>query len=824
MASFWQDLRYSWRALTKAPGFLIIAIVTLGLGVAVNTTIFSVVNGLLLRPLPVPHPEEVTVLTMEMPGNTSDNTFSYPDYLDIQSQNNAFSSVFGYHVSLGGLDADGKGDHCIFSRVTGNYFSSLGVKPLLGRLILPTEGQIPDADPVMVLGYSYWQKRFGGDPNIVGKQVELNNHPATIVGVTPKEFHGTYFILDMEAYVPVNAPFYADTSTSAKQVVSQRDNRSLTLMARLKPDVSLKQAKVSLGVLAHRLADTYPQSDKGAAINIYPEKLVRPDPDPDNQAGWAGLAFITLAGLVLMVACFNVANVLLVRATARQREMAVRAALGAGRWRLVRQYLTESFLLALGGGAAGIVLASWASGFLSSLNFRTEVPLRFDFSSDARVYLFAFGAVCLTGFVVGLLPALRVARTDAGVILHEGGRTSSDGPRRHFARNSLVVAQVAGCLLLLVVAGLFLRSLGKAEKVNLGFEPDHVLNVTLSPDEVGYKEDRGREFYHELLPRVRALPGVVSAAEAFSVPMGLIGSDNDVIIEGHPLKPGEQPPNIANNMVSPGYFQTMRIPLLEGRDFTDADGKDAPLVAIINRTMADQFWPHENPIGKRFEKKEQDAKPITVVGVVQTINYKGIIETPRPFFYLPFDQEYLGFRTIQMRTSVPPTSLAGPLEALVREVGPNVPITGVQTMSDALNNANGFFVYRFGAQATGTLGLLGLILAIVGVYSVVSYASAQRTHEMGIRMALGAERKDILRLVLGQGITVVGIGIVLGLLLAFAAARVFSKLQMLVGVGAGDALTYLVVSALLLAIALFACWVPAYRATRIDPLSALRYE
>lgn len=822
MASFWQDLRYAWRSLAKAPGFLIIAVVTLGLGVAVNTTIFSVVNGLLLRPLPVPHPEQLTVLTMDLPGNSSDHTFSYPDYKDVQAQNDAFSSVFGYRVSLGGLDFDGKGDHCIFSRVTGNYFSALGVKPLLGRLISPTEGQTPDADPVIVLGYSYWQKRFGGDPNIIGKQVELNNRPATIVGVAPKEFHGTYFILDMEAYVPVNAPFYGDSSTNAKQVLSQRDDRSLTLMARLKPDVSLKQAKVALAVLAHRLSDTYPQSDKGAAINIYPEKLARPDPDPDNTGGLAALAFMTLAGLVLLVACFNVANVLLVRATARQRDMAVRAALGAGRWRLVRQHLTESFVLALAGGVAGVLLGSWASGFLGSLNLRTEVPLRFDFSSDLRVYLFAFGAVCLTGFVVGLIPALRVARTDAGVILHEGGRTSSDGPRRHFARSSLVVAQVAGSLLLLIVAGLFVRSLGKAEQVNLGFEPDQVLNVTLSPDEVGYKEDRGREFYRELLPRVRALPGVVSAAEAFTVPMGLIGSDNEVIIEGHPLKPGEQAPNIANNMVSPGYFQTMRIPLLEGRDFTDADGKDAPRVAIINRKMADQFWPNEDPIGKRFEKKASDHKPITVVGVVQTVKYKGIIETPQPFFYLPLDQEYLAFRTIQVRTSVPPTSLAGPLEALVRELGPNVPITEVQTMSDALNNANGFFLYRFGAQATATLGLLGLILAVVGVYSVVSYAGAQRTHEMGIRMALGAERKDILQLVLGQGVTVVGIGIALGLVLAFAIARVFSG--MLVGIGAGDPLTYSVASVLLLAIALFACWIPAYRATRIDPISALRYE
>ena len=822
MPSIWQDVRYGWRALSKSPGFTILAVVTLGLGVAVNATIFSVVNGILLRPLPVPHPEEITVLTMTLPGNATDSSFSYPDYLNVQAQNDSFSSVFGYRVSLGGLETDGKGDHCVFSRVTGNYFSALGVKPALGRLILPTEGQTANADPVIVLGYSYWQKRFGGDPHVIGKQVELNDHPATIVGVTQKEFHGTYFIIDMDAYVPFGAPFYTGSSTDAAKMLSQRDNRALTLMARLKPDVGLKQARVSLTVLAHRLADAYPKTDHDAAINIYPEKLARPDPDPDNTGGLAGIAFMTLAALVLLVACFNVANVLLVRATVRQREMAVRAALGAGRARLVGQHLTESFLLAIAGGAAGLVLASWTSGFLSSLNFGAEIPLRFDFSADLRVYLFAFGVVCLTGLIVGAIPALRVARTDASLILHEGGRTASDGPRRHFARNTLVIAQVAGSLLLLIVAGLFVRSLGKAEHVNLGFDADHVLNVTLSPDEVGYNEDRGREFYRELLPRVRALPGVVSAAEAFTVPMGLIGSDNEVTIEEHPLQPGQQAPDVFNNIVSPGYFQMMRIPLLAGRDFTDADGKDAPLVAVINRTMAEQFWPKEDPIGKRFEKKDFPQKPITVVGVVQTAKYKGIVETPMPFFYLPVDQTYMAFRTIQVRASVPPTSLAAPLEALIHELGPTVPITQVQTMSEALNNANGFFLYRFGAQVTTTLGLLGLILAVVGVYSVVSYTVAQRTHEMGIRMALGAERKNILRLVLGRGLGVVGIGIVLGLVMAFAITRVFSS--MLVGIGAADPITYSIVAVLLLAIALVACWIPALRATRIDPLSALRYE
>jgi macrolide transport system ATP-binding/permease protein len=821
MSNLWQDLRYGWRALTKSPGFAIIAIVTLGLGVAVNTTIFSVVNGLFLRPLPVPHPEQLTVLTMEMPGNASGHSFSYPDYLDIKQQNGSFTTVFAYRVSLGGLEADGKGDHCIFSRVSGTYFSGLGVKPVLGRLILPTEGQTANADPVIVISYSYWQKRFGGDRNIIGKQVELNDHPGTIIGVTPPDFHGTYFVIDMDAYVPIGAPFYT-RGENAQQILSVRDDRSLTLMARLKPGVGLKAARTSLAVLAHRLADTYPKTDAGASINVYPEKLARPDPDPANTGMLASAAFMTLAALVLLVACFNVANVLLVRATVRQREMAVRAALGAGRSRLVRQYLTESFLLAVAAGIAGIALGSWASSVLGSLNFGTEVPLRFDFSGDARVYLFAFGAVCLTGLAVGAIPAFRVARTDVSLVLHEGGRTSSDGPRRHLAQNTLVIAQVAGSLLLLIVAGLFTRSLGKVQRLNLGFDPNHVLNITVSPDEVGYKEDRGREFYRELLSRVRALPGVVSAAEAFTVPMGLIGADSPVIIEGHPLPAGQQPPVLFDNMVSPGYFTTMRILFVAGRDFTVADSKDAPPVAIVNRAMAEKFWPKEDPIGKRFEEKGVDEKLLTIVGVVENAKYKDITEPPQPFFYRPLEQSYMAFRTIQVRTSVPPTSLAGPIEALIREIGPSVPISRVQTMSEELNNANGFFLYRFGAEITGTLGLLGLILAVVGVYSVVSYAAAQRTHEMGIRMALGAERKDILRLVLGQGLAVVGTGIMLGLVLGFVVTRAFK--DMLVGVGAADPLTYSIVAAILFSVALLACWIPAFRATRINPLTALRYE
>ncbi len=371
----------------------------------------------------------------------------------------------------------------------------------------------------MVLGYSYWRKRFDGDPNIVGKKVELNGLPFTVVGVAPQDFHGTYSVLDMDAYIPFSAEPNEDPDAPIQKIWTSRGSRTLTLMGRLKPGASLKQAQSSLNVVTQRIAQQHPDSEKGISVQLFPEKMARPDPDPENPVLMASIAFMAMAGLVLLVACFNIANVLLVRATVRQREMAIRAALGAGHGHLVRQYLTESLLLAFLGGGAGLVLGSWAAGILGSLRLGTDLPIYFDFHPDASVYLFALGVVLLTGFVVGIMPALRAARTDVISVLHEGGRGSSSGPRRQFARNSLVAAQVAGSLVLLIVAGLFVRSLQKAEKINLGFNPDHVLNLSVDVAQISYKEPRGRQVFKDIDARLRALPGVESVAQAFVVTM-----------------------------------------------------------------------------------------------------------------------------------------------------------------------------------------------------------------------------------------------------------------------------------------------------------------
>ena len=822
MLNFWKDIQYAFRTLAKNPGFAIIAIVTLALGMAANTTIFTVVNGLILRPLSVPRPEQITVLALQQAGTAGLQGFSYPDFLDLRSQSASIGDLITYRVSLAGLAVEGKGDHCVISRVSNNYFSVLGITPAAGRLILPTEGISPGSDPIVVLGYSYWQKRFAGDPDVVGKHVEMNGHPATIVGVTPKGFYGTYAMLNMDAYVPLSATFTEEFGTPVADTWTKREMRGLTILGRLKPGVDTKQAQASLNVVAKRLSDEHPDIDKGISVLVFPEKLARPEPDSDNSLPTVAFIFIALSSLVLLVACFNVANVLLVRATVRQREMAIRAAMGAGRSRLVRQYLTESLLLALLGGGAGLLLASWASGLLSSLSLGTSLPIHFDFHPDGRVYLFAFAAIFLTGLIVGIVPALRVARTDVSSILHEGGRGSSDGPRRQFARNTLVAAQVAGSLVLLIVAGLFMRSLGKAQNINLGFDPDQVLNLTTDVNGLGYSEARGREFYRDLETRIRALPGVVSEAQAFTVPLGYISEDVSVTIPGRPVEPGKQPPAIEDNSVTPGYFNTLRMPLLRGRDFTEADGPTAPPVAVISEAMAKKFWPAEDALGKQFLIKDNPAKPIEVIGVIQDAKYRDITEEPRPIFYQPFAQSYMSMRTIHVRTSVPPESLAVQIQEQISELAPGLAVSEVQDMKQALQGANGFFFYSFGAQVTAVLGLLGLILAVVGIYSVVSYAAAQRTQEIGIRIAMGASPGDILKMVLRQGISVVGIGLALGLVISLAGTRLLSGL--VVGVKPSDPITFIVVVLLLTGIALFACWIPARRATRIDPLIALRHE
>jgi predicted permease len=807
-----------WRGLTA------VLAITLALGIGVNTAIFSVLNGWLLRPLPVPAPEQITVVAFQ-PKETSDSKFSYPDLLDFQKQTDAFSNLFAFAPAGSGLSFGGVATEFAYSAVTGNYFSALGVKPALGRLLLPGEGEKPGEELLAVLGYAFWQRRFGGDAAIVGKQVLVNGQPAIIIGVTPKDFRGTLFAFDMDGYLSLNALPQLEGSSA---FWTDRHDRPLMALGRLKPGVSLAQAQSSLSVIAGRLAAQYPTTDKDATVRVIPERLARPAPFVTNFVTVIAGLFLLLPALVLLLAWLNVANILLARATARQREMAIRAALGAGRGRLIRQMLTESLLLALLGGIGGVVLGEWAISVSSSMihsvtSTSSGVAFRMDYSLDWRVFAYTLGTVVLSGIFLGVWPAFRAGRVDVNTVLHEGGRSDSAGVGRHGVRSALLVAQVAGSLMLLIVAGLFVRSLERAEHMYLGFDPDHVLNVMLDVRQIGYDETRAKAFCRDLKDRVRALPGVQSASLAFNVPLQMPSPASPIHLEGRPLPPGQPPPEVSYDSIDPEYFETMRIPLLDGRTFRESDNEKARPVAIVNQSMARKFWPNDDPIGKRFGTKGATGPFIEVIGLARDGQSMWHFSADaQPYFYLPLAQNFSSFLTLQVRTTVPPESLLLGVQGEIHRLAPDLPIFNAGTMQQGVHGLGGLFMFRLAAALAGVMGVLGLTLATVGVYGVVSFGAAQRTREIGIRMALGASRRAVLIAVVRQGLQLTLIGIGSGLVGAFALSRLLRS--MLVGVNPGDPGTFIGVSLLLLAIALLASYIPARRATKVDPMVALRHE
>ena len=816
--SLLQDGRYGLRMLAKSPGLTAIVILTLGLGIGVNSSIFSVVNAWLLQPLSIPHPEQI----VDVASATGSSRLSYLDMLDLKTQAEVFSDVFGYDTASAGLSADGKPSQFAYSAVTGNYFSALGVKPLLGRLFVPGEGEQRGSPLNLVLGYAFWHKRFAGDPAVIGKHIEVNGRAATIIGVAPRDFHGLLFAFDMDGYLPLSMTALEEDGNS---VWADRADRSLMLFARLKPGISLAKAQSSVNVVAKRLAAQYPTSDKGLGFLVIPERRARPAPRVSSFVPVIAALFLMLPGLVLLLACMNVANILLARAAAREREMAIRAAIGAGRRRLIRQMLTEGLLVALLGGAAGVALgelAIAAAGALlrpvttSSAGFAFRIDCRFDW----KVFAYTLLTAVLTGIFVGLWPALRAGRADLNAVLHESGRGGQG--TRHRLRSSLVVVQVAGSLMLLVVAGLLVRSLSHAEHMFLGFDPEHVVSVMLDPHQVGYNQARARNFYRELERRVSALPGIESASLARTVPMAYPSQGGSIFVKGRQLPPDQKPPEISYNGVDPGYFPTMRVPLLRGRSFTDSDSETAPLVAIVNQTMAGRLWPNEDALGKRFSLKGPGGPWIEVVGVAADGQYWFISSDPQPYFYLPLAQDYGSLASVQARTAGPPEAMLPVVQREIQRLAPEMPVIQAATMQETVHGLAGLFIFRLAASLAGILGALGLLLAVVGTYGVVSFAAVQRTHEIGVRMALGAARGDILKLISRQGLILVSGGVVAGLLAALGLTRAMTKLLM--GVSPSDPVTYLAVVILLGVVSLAACWIPARRATRVDPMVALRYE
>lgn len=819
METFWQDVRYGVRMLVKNPALTLMVVVTLGLGIGANSAMFSVVNTIILKPLPVPHPEQLAVIANSHEENTDPHDISYPDFQDYRAHADAFTDMGGYMIGFVGVTKDDRTERAMISYVTSNYFSLLGLEPQLGRYIMPGEGDKPGTDPVVVLGNAYWRRRFAADPSVVGKTMTIKGQPFTIIGVVPERFHGTFSLTEMEAYLPIGM---TSLDRAYKDFFTRRDEHSLTVLGRLKPGVNTRQAQASLAVIAGQLSKQYPESNKTNKIHVFLETSARPFASAVNQSPLLASVFMGLVSLVLLVACVNVANLLLARATVREKELAIRTALGAGRLRIIRQLLTESVVLALLGGAAGAMSGAWASRLLSRIRLPGDLPVRFDFSPDWHVFLYIAALTMVAGVLVGLVPALRSSRSNVYDTLREGGRAPSGAGGSHRMRNTLVVAQVAGSMLLLTAAGLFLRSLENARNVDFGFRADHVLNLTLDTSEVGYNEARSTDFYRELERHVRALPGVQSASLAFAVPLGYNLQACYIHAEGEIVEPGKRGPYGNFTMVGTHFFDTMGVNIRHGRAIGEQDTETSPRVAVVNETLARRFWPNQDPIGRRFFNNAEPDKPLEVVGVSHDGRYTWIFEDPRSFYFVPLAQKFASLRTLQVRTVGAPENLVLTVQKEIRALDPNLPVYDVMTMEQTMQGGNGLFFLNIGAAFAAALGGLGLALALVGVYGVVAYASSQRTHEIGIRMALGAQRSDVLKMVLQQGFGLVLAGIGLGLVAAFGLSRFIAN--MLFNMKPADPTTFAGVALLLAAVALVACYLPARRATRIDPIVALRYE
>ncbi len=820
MHTLWQDLRFSLRTLAKSPAFTAIAILTLALGIGANTAIFSIANVFLFRPLPVKDADRLAMIAVQSTAKSDPDRVSYLDFLDYQQQSTVFTDITAYNLDLVGLGTDGRAERVITAEVPSNFFSMLGIHPAAGRLINPGEGDQPRSANVVVLGYSYWQKRFAGDPSIVGRSVSFDGHQATVIGVVEKQFHGPYAIVEMDVYAPIGMNGIATNSTS---FFTDRADRELLVLGTLRPGITPQQAQVALQVITQRLAEQYPRTNQGHVVRVFPERIARPEPSSADQLPLVATVFLVLVGLVLMVACINVANLLLARASARQREIAIRASMGATRIRLIRQMLTESILLAVAGGASGALLGGWVCSTLETLRPLGDFPLRFGFTFDWRVFGYVAGIAMASGILAGLAPALRTSRANLNETLREGGRgLIGEGGRSHALRNTLVIAQVAGSIVVLVAAGLFYRSLTRAESIDLGYDAHNLLNVGINPELQNYDRPRSEAFFRGLLSRAKSLPGVESVTLAYSVPLSYYNNGGSIYIEGQVLDQSNRAPTGGYNTVDPNYFQTMRMPILAGRAFTDADTNSSLLVAVINQSMAKTLWPNQDPIGHKFSYKGEKGPFVTIVGVARNARVNDLLHEPRNYFYVPQAQDYNATHVLQLRTTVPPESLINAVESQIQQLDPNLPVFDVMSMERSLMGANGFFIFKMGAALAGTLGALGLLLAVVGVYGVVSYNAARRTHEIGVRIALGAKPANVFRLVLSQAAILVGAGIALGLVAALAMTKLLASF--LVGVTSYDPVTFATVSALLILSAFIASYIPAHRAMRVDPMEALRYE
>jgi putative ABC transport system permease protein len=732
-----------------------------------------------------------------------------------------FSDGTVHSFSTFQLTAEGQPERTIMTVTSGNYFATLRIDAALGRVYTPEEGGI-GGEAVIVLDHAYWQNRFGGDPSVVGQTVTINDLPVTVIGVTPESFQGTQGFVRAMAYVPFSTR--EQLEYDFKEYLEERGSRGWNVVARLQKGVSLDEARAAVSTMAANLEKEYPEVNDQMRANVFPEPQARLEPAAADYLPPVVAIFMVLVSLVLLIACANAANLLLARASERRREMALRSALGAGRARVMRQFLTESLLISIAGGAAGLVMAFWAGNFLSSIRVASDLPLQFDFSMDYRVFGYAFLVALVAGVITGLAPGFHAARANIVDALKEGGRTGA-GSARQPLRSILVAAQVAISLVLLVCTALFLQSMRHVTETDPGFQMQNRVMLTVDTTLRNYEDEKGRAFFRDLLDRVRTLPGVRSAATARFIPMGYENSAYRIYVEGEGegLTEEQDSSQVFYNNVSPDYFTTMGIPILEGRAITEQDNEDARMVAVVNEKMAEQFWPDGNPMGKRFSVEGPDGPFWEVIGIAKQGFYLIPGEPPVPFFYRPLEQALRLQQTLFVHAQGEPTNLLPAIREEIRALDADMPIFDVRTLESHVKEGKAVLLFHIPAQLVGAFATIGAVLAALGLYGVIAYSVTQRTHEIGIRVALGASSSSIVRLVLSKGVLLGALGIGLGVLLAIAVTSTFAFL--LVGVSAKDPTTYVVVSLLVMAVALTACFIPArFRAARIDPVIALRDE
>jgi putative ABC transport system permease protein len=811
-------MRYGVRLLLKRPGFTLIAVLTLALGIGANTAIFSVVNAVVLRPLPYASPDRLVMIWETMPGN--DKRWVAPgNFIDWRKQSQAFEQIAGYSNANLNLTGEGEPERLTGTAVTSNVFATLGVEAARGRTFTQ-EDETREDGRVVVLSDGLWQRRFGADPGVVGRSLTLDDKSYTVVGVMPASFR---FPVQSELWVLGNHGSAVPPSLAVQfpesDLSNDRDIHIYSAVGRLKNGHTLSDAQAEMKAIAGRLSAAYPETNNGLSVNLIPLHT-------EIVGGVSSILFILLGAVafVLAVACTNVANLLLAHATQRERELAIRLALGAGRWRLIRQMLTESLLLSLVGGTLGLLIAMWGVDLFVGLS-PGDIPRLNEVGMDGRLLGFTLLVSLVTGLGFGLLPALQATRLDPQHALKEGGTKATEGGRRLRVRNLLVITEIALAQVLLIGAGLLIMSFLRLQAVEPGFNPSNLLTARLSLSVAKYSDQKKKlAFYNQLLERLQAVPGVRSAALVMNLPLSGSNMNRGFLVEGRPEPGPDENVTVDYQVITPGYFQTMEIPLERGRSFTDRDTEGAPRVAIINEIMARKYFPGEDPLGKRIafgDPTKEDAWR-TIVGISGNVRHQSTSEPAFPGAYTPSAQDRESWPRVALvvRTSGDPSGLAAAVRREMMAIDPGQPISNMQTMEQLM--ASSIKRPRFIMMLLGLLASIALALALVGIYGLMSYSITERTHEIGIRMALGAQARDVLRMVVGQGLKLIVIGIALGLTGAFALTRIMRSL--LYGVSAIDPVTFAGVSLLLSVIALLACYIPARRATRVDPMEALRYE